>query len=185
MAELLGVEDDDPAIDEWLESVDRAVEDAHAAALAADASLAGDDEAIRAAGLELLSTGEAPGSDVYLAYGKIVFNNAADGGTHSCARCHTYGWSFDATEDGDDSIDGHAGPMLEAYKTGTGFFGPNLTSGSTLDQFETAIGHSDFISVGQTVGKTYGRGGSGGNGQMPGFGPRRETTTWKSPIRRR
>ena len=26
--------------------------------------------------------------------------------------------------------------------------------------------------MGQTIGQTYGRGGSGGNGQMPGFGPR-------------
>ncbi len=51
-------------------------------------------------------------------------------------------------------------------------FGPNLTGGSTLDQFETAGLHSDFISIGQSVGQTYGRGGSGGNGQMPGFGPR-------------
>ena len=89
-----------------------------------------------------------------------------------CARCHTYGWSFDATTDGDDSIDGHAGPIVAAYNNGGGFFGPNLTGGSTLDQFETAAQHSDFISAGQSIGQTYGRGGSGGNGQMPGFGPR-------------
>ena len=174
VAERLGVKADDPAVDEWLGEVGRAVEQARSMALAANPSLVGDDEAIRAAGLELLSSGEAPGSEFHLAYGEIVFNNAADGGTYGCARCHTYGWSFDATADGDDSIDGHAGPILEAYKTGAGFFGPNLTGGSTLDQFETAAGHADFISGGQAVGQTYGRGGSGGNGQMPGFGPRRD-----------
>lgn len=141
-------------------------------ALAADESLAGNDEAVRQAGLELLASGEAPGSELYQTYGEILFNNPAAGGTYNCARCHTYGWSFDATTDGDDSIDGHAGPILDAYNVGGGFFGPNLTGGSTLDQFETAGLHADFISAGQSIGQTYGRGGSGGNGQMPGFGPR-------------
>jgi len=119
-----------------------------------------------------LASGEAPGSELYRTYGEILFNNPAAGGTYNCARCHTYGWSFDATIDGDDSIDGHAGPILDVYNVGGGFFGPNLTGGSTLDQFETAGLHADFISAGQSIGQTYGRGGSGGNGQMPGFGPR-------------
>ena len=172
IAEHLGVSAGDGAVNEWLGAVDAAVEEARAMALAADESLAEKDEAIRRAGLELLAAGEAPGSELYRTYGEILFNNPAAGGTYSCARCHTYGWSFDATTDGDDSIDGHAGPVLESYNTGGGFFGPNLTGGSTLDQFETAALHSDFISVGQTIGETYGRGGSGGNGQMPGFGSR-------------
>ena len=174
VSELLGADTTDDAVDEWLRSVDDVVEKARAMALAEDASLAGDDEAIRAAGLELLSSGEVPGGEVYLAYGEILFDNAAAGGTYSCARCHTYGWSFNAAVDGDDSIDGHAGPIIDAYKTGGGFFGPNLTGGTTLDQFETAKGHADFIDQGQSMGRTYGRGGSGGNGQMPGFGPRRD-----------
>ena len=172
IAEHLGTAPDVGAVDDWLGAVDAAVEEARAMALAADPSLEGDDKAIRRAGLELLASGEAPGSDLYQTYGGIVFNNRAAGGTYNCARCHTYGWSFDATTDGDDSIDGHAGPILAAYSTGGGFFGPNLTGGSTLDQFETAALHADFISDGQTIGQTYGRGGSGGNGQMPGFGPR-------------
>ena len=146
-------------------------------ALAADESLAEKTEATRAeairrAGLELLAGGQAPGSELYRTYGEILFNNQAAGGTYSCARCHTLGWSYDATTDGDDSIDGHAGPILESYTTGGGFFGPNLTGGGTLGQFEAAALHADFISAGQTIGQTYGRGGSGGNGQMPGFGPR-------------
>ncbi len=172
IADHLGVAVDDPSVDGWLSAVDTAVEEARAMALAADPSLEGDAEAIRFAGLELLSSGEAPGSEIFQTYGEILFNNPAAGGTYSCARCHTYGWSFDAAIDGDDSIDGHAGPIVEQYSTGGGFFGPNLTGGSTLEQFETAAVHSDFISAGQTIGQTYGRGGSGGNGQMPGFGPR-------------
>ena len=68
---------------------------------------------------------------------------------------------------------GRDGPIPElaaGYVTAGGFFGPNLTGGSTLSQFETAIGQSAFITRGQAIGQTYGRGGSGGNGQMPGFG---------------
>ena len=172
IAEHLGVAADDPAVDQWLAAVDTAVEEARAMALSADESLDGDAEGIRSAGLELLVSGEAPGSAIFQTYGEILFHNRAAGGTYSCARCHTYGWSFDATVDGDDSIDGHAGPILESYSTGAGFFGPNLTGGTTRDQFETAGLHSDFVSEGQTIGQTYGRGGSGGNGQMPGFGPR-------------
>jgi mono/diheme cytochrome c family protein len=172
IAEHLGVSAADPVVDDWLDAVDHAVEEARSMALAADESLEGSPAAIRRAGLELLATGEAPGSEIYQTYGEILFDNRAAGGTYSCARCHTYGWSFDATTDGDDSIDGHAGPILESYNVGGGFFGPNLTGGSTLDQFETAVLHADFISGGQTIGQTYGRGGAGGNGQMPGFGPR-------------
>ena len=172
IAEHLDTDDGDPAVDEWLGAVDAAVEEARAMALAANESLVGNPEAIRLAGLELLASGEAPGSELYQTYGEILFNNPAASGTYSCARCHTYGWSFDATTDGDDSIDGHAGPILDSYNLGGGFFGPNLTGGSTLDQFETAGLHADFISAGQSIGQTYGRGGSGGNGQMPGFGPR-------------
>lgn len=167
-----GRDSSDAAVDDWLDGVAAVVERARSTALAADESLVGDDDAIRRAGLELLSAGEVEGHEVYLAYGGILFDNPAAGGTYSCARCHTYGWSFDATTDGDDSIDGHPGPILEDYVDGGGFFGPNLTGGSVLDQFETASEHSDFITGGQTIGQTYGRGGSGGNGQMPGFGAR-------------
>ena len=177
IAEHLGVSANDGAVDEWLGAVDAAVEEARAMALAADESLAGKTEAMRAeairrAGLELLAGGQAPGSELYRTYGEILFTNRAAGRTYSCARCHTYGWSFDATTDGDDSIDGHAGPIVESYNLGGGFFGPNLTGGSTLEQFETAGLHADFVSAGQGIGQTYGRGGSGGNGQMPGFGSR-------------
>ena len=173
IAEHLGVSSPaDATVDEWLAEVDAAVQEARAAALAADESLADKPKVIRRAGLELLASGRAPGSELYRTYGEILFHNGAAGGTYSCARCHTLGWSYDATTDGDDSIDGHAGPILESYTTGGGFFGPNLTGGSTLGQFESASQHSDFVTAGQSIGETYGQGGSGGNGQMPGFGPR-------------
>ena len=89
IAEHLGVSADDGAVDEWLGAVDATVQEARAAALAADESLAENDKAIRRAGLELLAAGEAPGSELYRTYGEILFNNPAAGGTYSCARCHT------------------------------------------------------------------------------------------------
>jgi cytochrome c553 len=177
--------DIDAAIDEWLARVDRVVDGARELAIELDSELAdrlaaaaGADEieaaqdAVRRAGLELLSSGDAPNSDLYLDYGEILFNNSAASGTYSCARCHTYGWSFDATSDGPDDEDGHIGPILDTYDDGGGFFGASLTDGSTLTRFETAAGHADFVSEGQTVGSTYGRGGDGDAGQMPGWGPR-------------
>lgn len=167
--------DIDEAVDAWLESVDEVVEQARRLAVENDPSLADQgDDAIRRAGLELLSDGEAPDSELYWEYGEIVFNNDGANGTYSCARCHTYGWSFDAIVDGPDDVDGLGGPIIEEYDTGGGFFGPSLTDGATRTRFETAASHADFISSGQAVGQAYGRGGSGGNGQMPGYGPRRD-----------
>ena len=175
----------DVVIDDWLARVDDVVEGARAMAVEQDPDLAdqlaaaGDDDAvasandaIRRAGLELLSSGEAPDSELYWEYGEILFNNSGANGTYACARCHTYGWSFDAATDGPDDIDGHQGPIVEEYVDGGGFFGPSLTAGATLIRFETASAQADFIRDGQAVGVTYGRGGSGGTGQMPGWGPR-------------
>jgi hypothetical protein len=175
------------SIDAWLADIEEVVADARQMAMEqdhdlidalADASgseeIAAANDAIRRAGLELLSNGEAPNSSLYWEYGEILFNNTAANGTYSCARCHTYGWSFDATVDGPDDVDGHPGPILEEYDDGGGFFGASLTDGAELTRFESAASHADFVSEGQTVGSTYGRGGSGDTGQMPGFGPRRD-----------
>jgi mono/diheme cytochrome c family protein len=74
------------------------------------------------------------------------------GGAFSCGRCHTKGWSYD-----------------DAGTPGGGYFGWNLTGGSTISQFPSAAGHEAFISKGSELGKPYGRGGMG-SGQMPGFG---------------
>ena len=71
----------------------------------------------------------------------------------------------------DNGRDGPIPDLVDGYVQGGGFFGPSLAGDSLRDQFESARGQSDFIERGQAIGQTYGRGGSGGNGQMPGFGP--------------
>jgi len=162
------------AVDEWLDEAASVRELAWDMALEADSSLdRPDNEQLwRFAALELLAEpGAVPGQDKFQRYGEILFTNQAASGTYSCARCHTFGWSYDATSELTIEDNGHDGPLLDGYVQGGGFFGPSLLSGNTLDQFETAGSHAEFIETGQTIGVTYGRGGSGGNGQMPGFGP--------------
>ncbi len=130
-------------------------------------------EALDTAALELLARpGVVPDRQIHLDYGRIILANQATAGTYSCARCHTFGWSYDATAPRAMAENGTNAPLLDKYTRGGGFFGPNLTTGTTLDQFETAAQHAAFVTDGQSIGKTYGRGGSGGTGQMPGFGPR-------------
>lgn len=168
----------DAAFEAWWADVQDARQTAWDMALEADPSLddEGNEEAWRFAALEILSTPDAfDGQAAYLQYGEILFANEAAAGTYSCARCHTYGWSFDATGPYTLETHGTDEAILDEYVQGGGFFGPNLRGGSTLDQFETAGGHAAFIERGQTIGSTYGRGGSGGNGQMPGFGPLTES----------
>jgi len=174
------------AVDQWLGAKDAVVTLAEQMAIESDPALAAqvsaastEDEkadaqnAVSDAALELLTQpGAVPDQQIYLDYGKIIFTNSAAGGSYSCARCHTSGWSYDATAPRTIAESGTNTPLLTEYKQGGGFFGPNLTNGTTLDQFETAAEHASFVSDGQSMGKTYGKGGSGGNGQMPGFGPR-------------
>lgn len=175
----LDVEFDDPAVDAFLAEAEAAVETAQGLALAEDPSLADlddDGDGLRRAALELLSDpGAVPGQETYWEYGGYLFANSASGGTYNCARCHTPGWSYDGASDFTEEVNGVDGPLpqfAEGYAQGSGFFGKNLTGGSTLSQFESASSHSDFVTGGQTIGETYGVGGSGGIGQMPGFGPR-------------
>jgi len=176
------------AVDQWLASKDAVVARAEQMAMDEDPVLAGlvasattdtekadATEALANAALELLAQpGVVPDQQIYLDYGKIIFTNEAAGGTYSCARCHTFGWSYDATAPRTVAENGTDTPLLTDYTEGGGFFGPNLTNGTTLNQFETASQHAAFVAEGQTIGEPYGRGGSGGNGQMPGFGPRKD-----------
>jgi len=176
------------AVDQWLVSKDAVVSRAQQMAMDTDPVLAdmvasaGTDtekadaaEALGDAALELLAQpGVVPDQQIYLDYGRIIFSNQAVSGTYSCARCHTFGWSYDATAPRTVAENGTDTPLLAEYTQGGGFFGPNLTNGTTLDQFETATQHANFVTEGQSIGKPYGRGGSGGNGQMPGFGPRKD-----------
>ncbi|MDW3220134.1 MAG: cytochrome c [Acidimicrobiales bacterium] len=144
-------------------------------ALDDDDSLEGD--ALRWATLELLSDpdGGVPNVEAYWKYGEFLFTNPAANATYSCARCHTFGFSYDAAERYTLRANGTTESPLDEYVQGDGYFGPNLRGGSTTQQFETARTHAQFIESGQTIGVAYGRGGSGGNGQMPGFGSRVET----------
>lgn len=69
-----------------------------------------------------------------------------------CSRCHTKGWSYG-----------------EALDPGSGAFGPNLTGGSTVNQFTDMAKHIEFVTLGSDYQKAYGTRGVG-TGRMPGFG---------------
>jgi mono/diheme cytochrome c family protein len=88
--------------------------------------------------------------------GEALFNlgyyDGFAGGSYSCGRCHTKGWSY-----------------AKAEVPGGGALGPNLTGGSTLRQFETAASQVDFVAKGAAQGKPYGRNGLS-SGKMPAFG---------------
>ncbi len=166
---------------EWIADAQAVAETARMIAIDDDPSLADAerDDDLRWAALELLATpGAVANQETYLRYGEFLFTNPAAEGTYSCARCHTYGFSFDGAERFTIRANGTTESILpDGYNQGGGFFGPNLTGGSTLDQFGTARSHALFIETGQTIGQPYGRGGSGGNGQMPGFAARTESNT--------
>jgi mono/diheme cytochrome c family protein len=89
--------------------------------------------------------------------GEALFNLGYEsgfaGGAFACGRCHTEGWSY-----GDAQI------------AGGGWYGPNLTGGSTTRQFPTKAGQVEFVTIGSVKGEEYGRGGLSGDGAMPGFG---------------
>lgn len=136
-----------------------------------------EEDELRWAALELLSDpdGAVPNVESYWKYGEFLFANPASQGTYSCARCHTFGWSYDAAERFTVRANGTTESLLDEYVQAGGYFGPNLRNGSTTNQFATARTHAQFIESGQAIGVAYGRGGSGGNGQMPGFAARVES----------
>ena len=185
-ATLAGSEQLEADAIEWLADAMGVAQTAETMALADDPSLGdeinvddnGENLALRWATLELLAAENSPVPNVeeYLRYGEFLFTNPAAQGTYSCARCHTFGFSYDAAERFTVRANGTTESILpEGYVQGDGFFGPQLTSLSTRNQFETARTHALFLEVGQTIGQAYGRGGSGGNGQMPGFAARTES----------
>jgi len=118
-----------------------------------------------------------PDHEEYLTYGELLFTNRADSGAYGCARCHTAGWSYEGADD--LGIDGQPlntvidenGDEVPGYVQGGGWFGPNLTGGSTLEQFTSEEAMVDFIRRGSQDGVRYGTAGQGG-GQMPGFAVR-------------
>ena len=171
---------------EWLANAQGVAETAREMALADDPSLDdpanvsadGENLPLRWAALDLLTAEESdvPNVEDYRRYGEFLFTNPAAQGTYSCARCHTFGFSYDAAERFTVRANGTTESILpEGYDQGGGFFGPQLTTESTRNQFQTARTHAQFIEIGQTIGQTFGRGGSGGNGQMPGWAARTES----------
>lgn len=92
----------------------------------------------------------------YKTLGEAVFNlGYADGfagGSYSCGRCHTKGWSYG-----------------QAQVAGGGGFGPNLTGGSEIRQFPTAAQQIAFVSAYPKAGTSYGIQGLS-SGRMGSFG---------------
>lgn len=121
-----------------------------------------------------------PSHEEYLTYGELLFTNKADAGAYSCARCHTAGWSYDGANDLDlegnplNTVTDESGNEVPGHVQGGGWFGPNLTNGSTKDQFPNEDAMIDFIRKGSENGVRYGTAGQGG-GQMPGFAQRVDT----------
>ncbi|MDE0701054.1 MAG: cytochrome c [Acidimicrobiaceae bacterium] len=180
-----GEEATDEDARQWIVDAQAVAETARQTAIEQDASLGLEQNAedLRWAALDILVSGEGLDPEAweqYKTYGALLFANPGTAGTYSCARCHTYGFSFGGAEEMTMRVNGRDTP-IEGFEDGLnqagGFFGPNLQGGATLAEFESPRSHAEFIEQGQTIGLTYGRGGSGGNGQMPGFGPRVETDT--------
>ena len=116
-----------------------------------------------------------PSSPDYLAYGELLFNNPAAQGANACARCHTPGFPYGAS-DAEVTADLMAewpglveAGVLTGYQPGTGHVGPSLKGIET--HFPTAGGQEGFVSTGSEIGTGYGNARSG-TGGMPGFGGR-------------
>ena len=116
-----------------------------------------------------------PSSPDYLAYGELLFTNPAAQGANSCARCHTPGFSYGAS-DAEATADLMAewpglveAGVLTGYQPGVGHVGPSLRGIET--HFPTAGGQEGFVSSGSEIGTGYGNARSG-TGGMPGFGGR-------------
>lgn len=180
-----GVEVTDDQVAQWISDAQDVAAQARRLAIAADESLALEEnsEDLRWAALDILVDGDGLDPDdweQYKTYGELLFANPGTFGTYSCARCHTYGFSFGADQEMTMRVNGRDTPIdgfEDGIKQAGGFFGPSLLGDVTRTEFESARGHAEFVETGQTIGETYGRGGSGGNGQMPGFGPRVESGT--------
>jgi len=102
-----------------------------------------------------------------VAYGELLFNNEGDNGVYGCARCHTPGWSYDA----DEVRESEGSTLIPPEVSGGGAFGPSLTGGATVRQFDTPADHENLVILGSQNGVKYGNFGQGdGGGQMPSFG---------------
>ena len=136
-----------------------------------------DHDEIEAAVDEWLAQATDPASPDYSDYGELIFNNSAAQGAYGCARCHTPGFSYGATDDEATASLIAEWPrlagsgILTGYRPGTGHVGPSLVSVGT--HFSTADRQADFVRSGSAVGVGYGNA-RAGTGGMPGFGSRTE-----------
>ena len=132
-------------------------------------------EAIEAEIDSWLSRASDPTSSDYLTYGELIFNNNAAQGANSCARCHTPGYSYGATDEVSTAELIATWPRLEdsgiltGYRPGAGHVGPSLSGVKT--HFATETQQANFIRSGSEVGVGYGNA-RVGTGGMPGFGAR-------------
>ncbi|WP_420639809.1 c-type cytochrome [Candidatus Poriferisocius sp.] len=167
-------------VDERLKSAQAAVAAAgadEAAAEAAARQVAATEQEIREISEQYLRNLNSPDR------GELLFNN----GVYGCARCHSPrdSWRFTGPEvepgegpvvlargsEEEAEVVAALGGLIPAPVSGGGAFGPNLTNGATLRQFDTAEGHAAFITVGSVEGVGFGNFGQGdGGGQMPAFG---------------
>ena len=99
-------------------------------------------QSTEAAAQELRRLGEEGGGEQEVSYAAALFNT-------NCARCHTFGWSYD-----------------EAGPPGSGAMGPPLFNAER--QFPAIEDHIDFVSVGREVGEQIGQQNQA-SGRMPFF----------------
>ena len=116
-----------------------------------------------------------PASSDYPAYGELLFTNPAAQGANSCARCHTPGFSYGATDAASTAELLAIWPrlaesgILTGWLPGTGHVGPDL---SGVDgHFATSRRQAEFVTTGSELGVGFGNARSGSGG-MPGFGGR-------------
>ena len=140
----------------------------------ADPSLAGTD-AVDDAVDAWLAQASDPASSDYPAYGELLFTNPAAQGANSCARCHTPGFSYGATDVASTAELLAIWPrlaesgILTGWLPGTGHVGPDL---SGVDgHFATSRRQAEFVTTGSELGVGFGNARSGSGG-MPGFGGR-------------
>ena len=116
-----------------------------------------------------------PDSADYLEYGRLVFDNPAAQGANSCARCHTPGFSFGASDEASTAELIATWPrlaesgILTGWQPAQGHVGPSLEGVET--HFPTPARQEDFVRTGSEVGVGFGNARIG-TGMMPGFGGR-------------
>ncbi len=128
-----------------------------------------------------------PASSDHLAYGELIFNNPAGQGANNCARCHTPGFSYGATdEEGTEALLAEWPRLVESgiltgWQPGAGHVGPDLAGVEA--HFATADRQAELIRTGSELGIGFGNARSGSGG-MPGYGGRTDDLDVLGPVHR-